>query len=98
MNQIVTKHEVLTSTEAARFLRIKKARLEQLADQGRVPARKIDDEWRFLRVALEEWLRGEAEPNTAIFKQAGLFKGDPDLPRILDDIYKARGRPECEEG
>src|SRR5947209_19917589 len=97
MNQIVTRNEVLTSAEAARFLRIKKAKLEQLAEQGRVPARKIEAEWRFLRSALEEWLRGKPDPDRAWLQQAGLFKDDPDLLRILDDIYKARGRPECEE-
>src|SRR5688500_18103035 len=97
MNQIATKHEVLTAVEAARFLRIKKAKLLELADQRRVPARKIDDDWRFLRSALEEWLRGLPDPDTAILQQAGLFKDDPDLPRILEDIYKARGRPEREE-
>jgi excisionase family DNA binding protein len=96
MNQIVTKFEVLTAMEAARFLRIKKARLLRLAEQGQVPARKIDDEWRFLRSALEEWLHGKTDPDSALFAQAGLFKNDPDLPRILEDIYQARGRPECE--
>jgi excisionase family DNA binding protein len=97
MNQIVTKYEVLTTTEAAHFLRIKKTRLLELAEQGLMPARKIDDDWRFLRSALEEWLRGKSNLDAALLQQAGLFKDDPDLPRILDDIYKARGRPEYEE-
>lgn len=44
MNKNGTKHEVLTPGEAARFLRIEKGRLLELAQRGGLPARKIDDE------------------------------------------------------
>lgn len=97
MNQIVTNHVVFTLTEAAKFLRIRKPVLQKLAEQRRVPARKIGKTWRFSRPVLEEWLRGEIDPGIALLRQAGLFKDDPDLLPILADIYKARGRPECEE-
>ena len=96
MNQIV--HVILTLPEAARFLRISKETLHKLAKEGKVPARKVGAEWRFLRSALEDWVRGQGDPQAALLQQAGLFKDDPDLPRILNDIYRARGRPENEDG
>src|SRR5262245_37397123 len=96
MNRIATNHEVLTLAEAARFLRIKKPLLQRLAEARSVPARLVGDEWRFLRSALEEWLRGQPDSQMSLLQQAGLFQNDPDLPRILADIYKARGRPEHE--
>src|SRR5947209_4047377 len=93
MNQMLINHEVFTAAEAARFLRIKKARLEQLAEEGRIPARKIDDDWRFLRAALEEWLRGKSDSRTIFLEQAGAFKDDETLMPMLEEIYRARGRP-----
>ena len=41
-----------------------------------------------------DWLRGKPDPNQALLQMAGLFKDDESLPKILKDIYTARGRPE----
>jgi excisionase family DNA binding protein len=97
MNRTAANHAVLTLAEASKFLNIRKPVLQKLAEQGRVPARKVRNIWRFSRAGLDEWLRDGIEPEIALLRQAGLFKDDPDLLRILDDIYKARGRPEREE-
>ena len=92
-----TKREVMTLIEAARFLRVKKAVLQKLSDQGRVPARKVGDEWRFSRGALEAWLSGHSSPRQAMLEQVGAFKDDPTLMPMLEEIYKARGRPMVED-
>ena len=70
--------------------------LEKLAQQGRVPA-QVAAAWRFSRAGPDKWLRGGIDPDIALLQQAGLFKDDPDLLPILDDIYKSRGRSEREE-
>jgi excisionase family DNA binding protein len=49
--------EVLTLHEAASFLRVSVDALTELAERHALPARKIADEWRFSRRALEDWLR-----------------------------------------
>ena len=98
MNRNGTKSEVLTPVEAARFLRVKKTKLLKLAQLGEVPARKIDDEWRFLRSALEDWLRGTPSSRQILLSQAGAFKDDETLMPMLEEIYKARGRPMVEDG
>lgn len=49
--------EVLTLAEAAEYLRVANEKLADLATEGGVPARRIGGEWRFLRRALDDWLR-----------------------------------------
>jgi excisionase family DNA binding protein len=86
--------EVLTLAETARFLRVSTTKVRKLAEAGKLPAQKIDDDWRFLKSALEEWLRGKPDPTQALLHSAGTFKGDATMREILRDIYKARGRSE----
>jgi len=50
---------VLKLSEAARFVRVSEKTLAEMARRGDVPGKKVGREWRFLREALEEWLRGE---------------------------------------
>lgn len=50
-------HEVLNLPEAAAYLRISEDALQELAAEQRIPARKIGQEWRFLKTALQDWLR-----------------------------------------
>ncbi|MBI2803970.1 MAG: helix-turn-helix domain-containing protein [Planctomycetes bacterium] len=97
MSHRITKREVLTPAEASAFLRITKTKLLKLAEQGHIPARKFDDEWRFLRSALEEWLRGKPDSRAIFLSQLGAFKDDETLMPMLDEIYKARGRPLVDE-
>jgi excisionase family DNA binding protein len=97
MKHVTNEPVVFTLTEAAKFLRVKKPTLQKLAVQGRVPARKIGDEWRFLRSALENWLTGNSDSRNAFLEQAGAFKDDPTLMPMLEEIYKARGRPMVEQ-
>jgi excisionase family DNA binding protein len=92
MNQITSKAVVLTLAEAAKFLRVKKSALQKMVDEGRVPARKIGNEWRFLRSALEGWLTGKSDSRNAFLEQAGAFRDDDTLMPMLEDIYKTRGR------
>jgi excisionase family DNA binding protein len=53
---VATQHSVMTLREAAHFLRIPNATLEQLATDRGVPAFQVDGKWRFSRATLEEWL------------------------------------------
>lgn len=80
---------VLTLQEAADLLRIAPQTLEELVARGEVPGRKIQQEHRFLRPALEAWLEGTSH-RTAITSLAGALKGDPYFPEILDEVQKTR--------
>ena len=53
--------EVLTPDKAADLLRSDAATVIAMAEDGKLPARKVGDEWRFTRSALLRWLGGEEE-------------------------------------
>ena len=54
--------EVLTPQQAAALLQVDEDDVLALAEEGRLPGRRIGDGWRFARAALVRWL---AEPDTA---------------------------------
>jgi len=51
--------EVLTVGEAASLLRLDEDQVVQAAQRGELPARRIASDWRFSRLALLSWLRGD---------------------------------------
>jgi excisionase family DNA binding protein len=54
--------EVLDLDETAALLRLSPATVLREAREGRLPGRRIGEEWRFARVHVLEWLRGDTEP------------------------------------
>lgn len=55
-NVVANQHTVMTQREAAGYLRIPATTLEQMANDGEIPAFQIDGKWRFSRSGLDEWL------------------------------------------
>jgi len=56
--------EILTPAQAAALLQVDEEAVLALAEEGRLPGRRIGDEWRFGRAALVEWLSGSGtEPD-----------------------------------
>ncbi|MCS6918806.1 MAG: helix-turn-helix domain-containing protein [Fimbriimonadales bacterium] len=49
-------HPVMTLREAASYLRLRTSEVAALAENGDVPAFKVDGKWRFLKSALDEWM------------------------------------------
>jgi excisionase family DNA binding protein len=87
--------DVLTLPEAARHLRLTAKEVEKLAGEGVLPGRCVNQKWRFLRAALDDWLRGP-DYKAALLRRAGAFADDESLPELLSSIYAARGRPEVD--
>jgi excisionase family DNA binding protein len=50
--------EVLTLESAADLLQIEPSQLNELAEAGELPGRRIGEDWRFSRAALLAWLAG----------------------------------------
>jgi excisionase family DNA binding protein len=48
--------DVLTSAEAAAFLKVGNRTVLDEAKRGRLPGRRVGKEWRFSRKVLEQWL------------------------------------------
>ncbi len=48
--------QVMTSQEAAEYLKMHVKTVCRLAKEGKIPAKKVGSEWRFLRTVLDNWL------------------------------------------
>lgn len=92
--------EVLTLAEAAAYLRLSEEDLVRLVREQGLPGRRLGQEWRFLKAALQDWLRTPPpplKPSEDPMQWAGAFQEDPDLPEIVREAYRQRGRPMTEE-
>jgi excisionase family DNA binding protein len=89
--------EVLTPEEAAAFLRVSEDSVRRLVSEQALPGRKIDDQWRFLKAALADWLC-ERSGKAVLLTQAGALADDESLPELREVIFRDRGRPEAEGG
>lgn len=87
--------DVLTLEETASYLRMPTETIERVATIGQLPGRRIDDSWRFLREAIDEWLRSN-DSRTVLLQQAGALADDEAISSLLASIYAERGRPEVE--
>ncbi len=47
---------VMTSVEASEYLKMHVKTVCRLAKEGKIPAKKVGSEWRFLRSVLDSWL------------------------------------------
>src|SRR5437764_703485 len=85
---------VLTLTEAAAYLRVPEEAVWRMVHTQGLAGRKIDDQWRFLKSAVDEWLRTplQAPSKQALATVVGSWKDDPDLESMLQEIYQRRGR------
>src|SRR5688572_23897787 len=95
MSQVATMPEVMTLEEAANYLRLPVEVIERQASQGRLPGRKIEDNWRFLKIAIDDWLHTQNR-HARILQMAGSFADDENMEALRTEIYKKRGRPERE--
>ncbi len=99
-NGVPEPTDVLTLAEAAAYLRVAEAAVvDSVLTQGLI-GRRIGDDWRFLKSALENWLNTPPKNsgNEAFLAIAGKFKDDPDLEEICREAYRQRGRPITEDG
>ena len=88
--------DVLTLAEAAAYLRLPEETICRLVKEEGLPGRKIGSEWRFLKAALQDWLKAPSQKER-LLQLVGSWKDDPYLEEMLKEIYKRRGRPMTED-
>lgn len=59
------QHTLLTSREAASYLRVSSTTLESMAQEGTIPGFLVDGRWRFSKQAIEEWLTQQVNQKEA---------------------------------
>jgi excisionase family DNA binding protein len=84
-----TQPDVLTLPEAAKHLRLPEKDVQELAAEGSLPGRCVKQQWRFLRAALDDWLRAP-DYKAALLRLAGASADDPSLPELRRSIARAR--------
>lgn len=85
------RFEVLTLEEVATYLRLPAEMIARQAAQGRIPGRKIEDTWRFLKTAIDDWLRSH-DSRVLLLQQAGALADDDSLASLREEIYRTRRR------
>jgi excisionase family DNA binding protein len=91
--------EVLTLSEAAVYLRLPEEAVLRLVDQQALPGRRLANEWRFLKSAIQQWLsttppRFSKEAQNAVI---GSWKDDPCIEEELKETFRRRGRTMTED-
>ncbi len=89
-------YDVLTPSQAAEYLQVDERTVVHEAEAGRLPGQKLGGQWRFLRLAITEWLR-PAPPDVErkssrdrLLALAGAWKDDPSVDAMIREIYRAR--------
>jgi len=95
MSQVAPMFDVLTLEELATYLRLPVEIIERQTVEGQIPGKEIAGQWRFLKTAIDDWLRS-TNGRSALLKYAGAFADDENLDALRTEIYKRRGRPEIE--
>jgi excisionase family DNA binding protein len=88
--------EVLTLEEAAAYLRLPLETIERQASQGQIPGRRIEETWRFLKSAIDDWLRAQ-DSRAILMQQSGALAGDEYADELLAMIYRDRQRSESND-
>ena len=83
--------EIMTLDEVAAYLRVSPDSVVRAIGLQGLPARKINDEWRFLADAVREWLR-KPDGKEALLLQAGALKNDPTFPELMKSLASNRGK------
>jgi excisionase family DNA binding protein len=94
--QQTTTPAVFTLEEAAAYLRLSPETILHQVSQNHLPGRKIDNTWRFLKAAIDDWLRLQ-DSRTRLINQLGALQDDESLAELRANIYEARQRPETDE-
>jgi excisionase family DNA binding protein len=80
--------EILTTREAASYLRASPDAVKRLARQGRLPAAKVGRGWRFRKADLDEMFT-ETMVDQALVEEAGRVLSDPDAEWVPWEQVKA---------
>jgi excisionase family DNA binding protein len=53
----VETNQIMTIREVAKYLRMGESTVYRLANEGKLPGRKIGGGWRFSRTELDKWVK-----------------------------------------
>jgi excisionase family DNA binding protein len=80
--------DLMTTKEAAEYLKLNYMTVYKLSQRGRIPASKIGGNWRFRKDLLDDWLARQA---TVIAGNVLVVDDDPDIVEMLSTIISRKG-------
>ena len=86
--------DVLTLAEVAAYLRVSEAEVLSSIQREGLPGRQLGTSWRFLKAALQEWLRNPPPVpagNDFWARHFGALREDASLEGMLQEIERRRG-------
>lgn len=92
----VTIPDILTLEEASLYLRLPIETVVNQALKGNIPGQRIENDWRFLKEAIDDWLRSK-NSRSILLSQAGAFADDNSISQLRETIYQTRERPEVDD-
>jgi excisionase family DNA binding protein len=92
----VTIPDVLTLEEASVYLQLSVETVTSQALKGNIPGRRIENDWRFLKSVIDDWLRAK-NSSSILLGQAGALADDDSLTQLRASIYQARERLEVDD-
>jgi excisionase family DNA binding protein len=87
--------DVVTLAEAAEYLRLSESDVLDLVHNQGLPSRRVGTQWRFLKAAIQDWLR-VPERSDFLATHCGALKDDPYLDEILERVERERKLAEME--
>jgi excisionase family DNA binding protein len=57
---VFTKDEVMNTTDTANYMKLTQKTIRDMARDGKIPAKKIGNTWRFLKSEVHDWLKSES--------------------------------------
>ena len=79
---------LMTTKEAAEYLRLNYMTVYKLAQKGKIPATKVGGNWRFKKEILDDWITRQA---TAVQGLVLVVDDDPRVREVLQDVIEAQG-------
>ena len=64
--------DVLTLDEVAKYLRLPRETVERQAIQGKIPGRRIEESWRFLKRSIDHWLESHDSRDVFLYQAGSL--------------------------
>lgn len=49
-------HDIMTVEECARYLKMSTSTIYKLSQEGKLPATKVGNQWRFRKTKIDQWL------------------------------------------
>jgi len=80
--------DLMTTKEAAEYLKLNYMTVYKLSQRGRIPASKIGGNWRFRKALLDDWLAKQA---TVVEGNVLVVDDDPEMVEILNEVISRKG-------